>query len=137
MQPNCLVSLLLLIGLLQVSSSARVTRSLSAVQQQSTSFECGKPYGPCGSGIPVDVSCEAGPGWCTPGYHCAAENGTAPSRCLPVQANCGVAGGECSVVLLAADLPAEVQPSVLAWQKCFAQLELHHTAIQLPAQRLQ
>jgi hypothetical protein len=51
-----------------------------------------------------------------------------------VPANCGVAGGECSVVLLAADLPAEVHPSVLAWQECFAQLELHHTAIQLPAQ---
>ena len=108
MQPNCLVSFILLLGLLQVCSSARVTRSLSAVQQQSTSFECGKPYGPCGTGVPAGVSCDGGPGFCQPGYFCAAENGTAPSRCLPVPANCGVAGGEHSVVLFAADLPAEV-----------------------------
>jgi hypothetical protein len=98
MQPSCLVSFLLLLGLLPLCTSARVARSLSAVQQESEPFGCGKPYGPCRWAVPEGVSCDGGRGFCQRGYHCAAENVTGPSRCMPVPPNCGVAGGEHSGV---------------------------------------
>lgn len=30
-----------------------------------------------------------------PGYYCAAENNTAPSKCLAIPADCGIAGNPC------------------------------------------
>lgn len=69
-------------------------------QQQSSitaeSFECGRPFMPCGSAIPAGKTCSQGPGWCQPGYHCGYEVTTAePSKCLPLPENCGKAGHAC------------------------------------------
>lgn len=79
---------------MQAKSLCLAAVVLACCVVQLSAAECGAPYGPCGSAVPTDVLCEAGPGWCTPGFYCAAENNTAPSKCLPIP-ECGRAGQPC------------------------------------------
>lgn len=67
---------------------------LAVLGRPTAAFKCGQPNSPCGLDIPKNVTCEKGPGWCEPGYHCSQE-GPGGIQCLPVPKDCGKAGNQC------------------------------------------